>query len=56
MDWIRKKEIVELSRPARGTRPPRRLARYKNKIVLLDPKNYGENPQDKLGKKVKEEL
>ena len=56
MEWIRKKEIVELSRPARGTRPPRRLARYDNKIVLLDPKNYGENPQDKLGEKVKDRV
>ena len=55
-EWIRKKEIIELSKLARGTRPSRRLAKYHDQIVLLDPKNYGENPQDKLGQKVKDRI
>lgn len=30
----------------------RRLAKYENGFVLVDPKNYGENPNDELGEKV----
>lgn len=30
----------------------RRLARYKGETVLLDPKNYGENPEDRTGEKI----
>lgn len=54
---LRKAQITELDQ--RTLKPNgltnqrhRRLARFKNETVLLDPKDYGNNPDDSTGDKV----
>jgi len=55
---LRKAQITELDQDTLRPRDGlvnlrfRRLARYKGETVLLDPKDYGENPDDSTGEKV----
>lgn len=53
---LRLKLVEELSTLPPGRDRFRRFAKYDGKVVLLDPKNYGENPNDPLGKKVIERV
>lgn len=49
---LRSRKVEELSSLSPDKAKSRQLARYDSDTVLLDPKNYGENEDDKLGDKV----
>lgn len=49
-ETLRPKKVIELD-PGVDPRS-RRLARYDGELVLLDPKDYGEDDGDELGEKV----
>ncbi|KAK3167128.1 hypothetical protein OEA41_010254 [Lepraria neglecta] len=49
---LRSRKVEELSSLSPDKAKSRRLARYDGDTVLIDPKNYGENEDDKLGDKV----
>lgn len=50
---LRSVNVEEISASlSRELERERRIAKYDGEIVLLDPKTYGENPEDKSGNKV----
>lgn len=56
-ETLRLAKVVELDRNnAGGPLRSRRLARYDGELVLLDPKDYGEDDGDELGDKVYERV
>lgn len=51
---LRKARVSELPSTPRPSQPlsDRRFATYANEVVLIDPKRYGEDPDDTIGDKV----